>query len=408
MIIQNSGLPGDLKEFTVRIDGKDISQFVTACTIYMDILAPAWTCNVSIEDHNNLIMNLPIRQGEKIEIKVETGLDSELDGEKTFEFVVGNITDRAFINTMHQTYSIVGVTEASIKNSGTRISQAFTNMSPTAIVSKIVSEHIKDTTVETHDATNTVTTIIPNISPYNAIAQMCRVAVIQDRADFVFFQSDNKKYSLKSIGKIYESEDSGFTFIMRPSSLRDSSGNLKYDYCMAFTEYQISHYNSTVNKASGYYANKVVQFDLLTQNWSEKTFKFGDDVSEDAAKKSWDKDSLFEQDDSSVTFIPRHAGMGEGDTILDSSTTWHGSRKSSLLKLEQENVVIQLPCGVKVWESIGKTCKLDLPSQQDHTDETYDKQMKGKYIIGAIALWLGKHAAFTNLQLIKLRHEQKL
>ena len=42
------------------------------------------------------------------------------------------------------------------------------------------------------------------------------------------------------------------------------------------------------NTSGGMTANKTVSFDFVSKTWSEKVFKYGDDVEADAKNKQWE------------------------------------------------------------------------------------------------------------------------
>jgi hypothetical protein len=406
MINEKSSIPGDLAKFEVKIDGNDISESVVSVTVFQDIFSPTWTASIDLNDTNNMMMNLPIKPGSEVSVSVKTDMKSETDDEKTFNFIVFNIGNKQFVNAMHQTYTISCVSEDFMKNQGTRVQQSYKNKSPDQICSSMISEYIGGS-VDTDAADNQVSIIISNLSPFTAAHQLCKVAISNGAADMMFFMQDDGKYTMKSIEKLYN-EDSMFRFIMRPNHKRDDAGNLEEDYNLCITNYHFEHYDAMSNISSGLYASKLVQFNFIDKTWTEEKFKFGDDVSEDAAKKPWESD-MFEQENSNVSFLPKHPGLtDDGETVFDSAKNWSGSRKSSLMKLEQDKLIIQLPGGVKGWRALGHTIDIDLPSQQDYQDEELDKQFKGKYLVIAISHYFGKHAYFINYELIKKRHEVKM
>jgi hypothetical protein len=406
MITEKSALPGDLAKFEVRIDGTDISESVVSATVFQDIFSPTWTASIDLNDTNNVMMNVPIKPGSRVNISVKTDMKSETDGEKTFNFVVFGIGEKQFQNAMSQTYTISCVSQDFIKNQGVRVQQSFKNKSPDQICSSIISEYLGGS-VETDTASNQINTIICNLSPFTAAHQMCKVAVCGNAADMVFFMRDDSKYAMKSIERMY-SEGAMFKFIMRPAHKRNDAGNLDEDYNMCITNYHFEHYDAMSNISSGLYASKLVQFNFIDKTWTEEKFKFGDDIGADAAKKPWE-DEIFEQENANISFLPKHPGLSDnGDTVFDSAGDWSGSRKSSLMKLEQDKLIIQLPGGVKGWEALGHTVDIDLPSQQDFQNEEFDKQFKGRYLVVAISHYFGKHSYFINYELIKKRHEVKM
>ena len=410
MLVTKSALPADLKKFQVKIDKTDITPAVLTAVVFQDIFSPTWTCTISMNDTNNAIMNVPIKPGSKIKIKVESELQSKMDGEKEFEFIVYGIADRQFQNALQQTYAIQGVSEDFIKNQSLRVKQSFKHKTGDAILKQIVEESLGGEVTESDEGKEKLCTIINNISPFTAAQQICKTTVANGKdpaADFVFFMRDKGKYVFRSVEKLF-SEKEVATFKMRPAHVRDRAGNLEDDYCTCISNYHFEHYDAMSNISNGYYASKMVTFDFISKTWAEEVFKFGDDVSDDKEKKPWDF-AEFEKEDASVTFIPQHPGLSDkGETVFDSAKEWFGSRMSSMMKLEQDKLIVQVPGGVKGWEMLGKTIKIDMPSQQDKSNEQLDKQFKGKYFVVAISHFFGKHAYFTNYELIKKRHEKKM
>lgn len=407
MIYEKSAMPGDLSRFEVYIDNFDVTEAVTSVIIFQDIFSPTWTAAISMNDTNNMIMNVPIKPGSFVSISVKTEFKSETDDEKTFNFIIYGIEDRKFQNALHQTYTIKCVSPDFIKNQGLRVQQSFKNMSPDQICSQIISEKIGGS-VDTDSADNQVSIIISNVSPFTAAHQLCKVAICNGAADMVFFMKDEGQYAMKSIEQMYKKEHL-FKFIIRPAHKRNDAGNLEEDFTLCITDYYFDHYDAMSNISSGLYASKLVQFDFISKTWNEDIFKYGDDVGEDDAKKPWDG-SLFEKPEANITFLPKHPKLAdEGETVFDSAQKWSGSRLSSMMKLEQDKLIIQLPGGLKGWKALGETVKIDLPSQQDYQkDEIFDKQFKGKYLVVAISHYFGKHSYFINYELIKKRHEIKM
>lgn len=403
MIVKKGGLPGDLKTLKLFIDGHDVTQIMSHVEVFLDVLTPNWSCKVYMNDANNLIMTLPIKQGSKISIIAETDLLSVMDGKKTFNFIVYQITDKNFNNFAHQTYTIHGAPEAWIRNMDARVTRSYSYMSPVMIAQAVATEYLRAPITSAHPANNVVSTSPSNLSPFNLIGQMCKQALIGNRSDFIFFQTDNTQYTMKSIEMMYSTEHSGFTFKMKPANIRDSQGNTREDYCQCFSSYYLDHYDGASNKSGGLYSSTAATYDLVSQNWSGKdgTFGFGSMLSK--IKKVWESGGIFDKPSSNITFNPTHPGMSDrGPTALDFAKEWSPSRKSSLLRLEQDNLIIQVPCGINGWKGLGKSCRVELPSQQQVKKIDYDEQFSGLYLITAMCFLLSKHAAFTNYHLSKI------
>lgn len=406
MIYNRPGRYGDLKKFEVKVDDKDVSDAVSSLAIFQDLFTPTWSCQVFFNDTTNLILRLPIHVGSTIKIKIATELKGPGDGEKEFEMIVHRIGDKVFQNHMQQTYTCYCSSKAFLKNQTKRVQKAYQQQKPTDIASNIVSEFLGGT-VETDTADQQIDCIIPNWSPFTAVAWLLKNATKKNAADFVFFQRDNDSYVMKSMETLYTSDDTGVTFKQRPQEVK-KNGEYDEDHSVSVSDYQVEHSDAISNMASGYFQNKLVSYDLLNKKWDSKTFTFGDDCQEDLQKKAWDNPLFQDAADSNIVYHPAHPGMSKNSTPNDFASTWSGSRRSSVQKLDQEKIVIQVPGNIGANQWIGKTCKFDLPSQEDISGETLDKYRKGKYLIVAICHLVSKDGYSLNLEILKKRLEEKL
>lgn len=410
MIISKPGRFGDLKSFEVKCDDKDITEAVLEVHVFQDVFTPTWSAQFFMNDTGNLLMSVPIKPGSMISVKIETDNQSPTDGEKTFEFVVYRIGDKSFTNAHQQTYTLFCASEAFLRNSGTRVSKSFNNKKATEIADTIVKEFLGGK-LDMIPCDDKIHVIIPNWTPFNSIAWLTKHAMKDNAADYMFFQRDNDEYVMKPMEKLYDSDEESteVTFFQKPSEMRGASGEYDTDYSLAITRYEVEHYDAAANMASGYYANKKLSYDLISKKWEEKTFRYGDDCKEDGEKKSWTDGSILEQPDSNITFVPKHPGMADKPSYLDKQDSWEPSRKSSIQKLDQEKIVIQLPGGAKTHEWVGKNCEIDLPSQQDlEPTEKLDEYRKGKYIIIAICHVISRETYSVNIECVKKRLDKKL
>jgi len=410
MIFENPTKYGDLKEFTITIDGYDVSEAIVEARIFQDVFTPTWTAQFQVSDTTNLLMRMPIKPGSKITLTVETFVDSAADDKKTYNLIVYRIGEKQLLGNMHQRYVLFCAPNAFYTNQKKRISKAYKDKASTC-VSNIVSEFLNGQCDAT-EADQSVSTIIPNWSPFNAIAWFTKHATKDNAADYVFFQTDEDQYSMKSMEKMYNSDDesTGVTFIQRIGESKDQTGNYLTDLSHAFSAYNVEHFDGVTNLSSGYYKNKKVSYDMINKQWEEKVFTFGDDCEDDATYKNWDTDLFDDADDANITFMPKHPGMNDqGDTYLDPQDTWNGSRKSAIQKFEQEKLTIQLPGSVGFYKYIGKNCKVDLPSHQDmDSTQLLDKYRRGKYLVLAVAHIIGRVGYVVNLELSKKRLDTEL
>jgi len=406
MRVENSGFHGDIKTIKLTCDGKDITTFFSSITIYQDIFTPCWSANITIEDSANIIMNIPIRPGSSIEVSVETSTDSILDGQKSYQFIIYKVGDKLFMNQMQSKYTLYCASKGFLTNQNVRIQKTYANMKPEDAVSNICSEFLGGSLSKQDTSDVNYHVIVPNWTPYVAGWWYAKLALKNNASDFVFFMNDFDQYSFRSIEEIYKNEKSGVTFKQKPANYREG-GDFVDDYCIMITKYHTFHYDGMGNLASGYYKTKLLSYDVINKKWESKSFSFGDDIPEDKEKKPWD---VYDQaENANVSFLPKHPGLHSNPTIDDQVTNWHVSRKSNLMKLEQDKLQIQLPGGAKAWEYLGKNCEVELPSHQDQSEaDVYDKYFKGRYLISHICHILTQDHYTLNLELLKKRHEERM
>ncbi|MFA6198976.1 MAG: hypothetical protein WC679_01055 [Bacteroidales bacterium] len=390
----------DLSEYSIKIDDTEISNFCMSVVVFQDIFSPSWVCEVYVADTSNLLMLLPIKEKSKIEIQLGTSHNSITDDKKTFTFYVYGIADKVFKSVNDQNYTIIGVSEQFFKNQTIRIQKAFKNISPLDIAQKILKDKL-NVTVETDNCDNNITTTISNLTPFHAVYKMCKFALIDKAADALFYQIDDGKYVIKSIEKMYSDNDSNWTFKIRPNNLKDDLGNQLEDRNLCINDYNVDHYNLGSNMASGMYGSKTVSFDFKSKAFTTKEFNFGDDISEDKKNVSLDEDIT--STNANIRFIPKHTGLQGDKSTTDFAEKWGPSRKSSLMKLEQNKLIIQCPGGVGAWEILGKTVDIELPSNQILIQQDLDPNMAGKYLVMAIAHFASASSYFVNYELAKKR-----
>lgn len=404
-VFQHSGQYGDLKKFSVKIQGKDVTSAITSLNVFQDIFTPTTTAMALVNDTNNLLMNIPIRAGSEIEIEYETEHNSPNDGEKTWKMVIYKVGEKTVHNSKHQTYSIYASHEALMKNQVKKIVKVYKNQPGSSIVSSIVGEFLGGE-VETTGSEGNVTVIVPNWTPFYAINWVAKFSLSSNAADYVFFQNHEDTFVYKPFEQLF-AESEVVTFTIKPTAIRDDAGNIDGDYTTITGRYQFEHFDALANLSSGYYRSKLFTYDFIEKKWENSTFRFGDDCGADAAAMKTDDQNLLQAEDANVSFYPLHPEMMDaGPSYLDKSEDWVGSRKSSLQKFEQEKLLIQLPGSGKCCEWFGKSCVIDLPAQDSISKEEFDTQRRGKYLIASIGHMFTGGTYTANFELVKKRLEK--
>jgi hypothetical protein len=409
MRVEHSGSFGDIKSLKVKIEGEDVTQAILFVEIFQDIFTPCWSGVVGINDSTNLLMRLPIRPGAKLTVDVETKTESPvMDGTKSYPFVIYKLGDKILEGQMNQKYNLYCATQGFLKNQSIRVQKSYPSQKPETTVSNIISEFMGGS-VESDTSDSNYHVIIPNWSPFTAAWWCAKLAIKNGASDFIFYMKDIDKYWFKSIEELYLNEDTGITFAQKPSGFKNDAGDFEDDYSIMITKYHFEHYDGMSNLGTGYYKNKLLTYDMINKKWESKVFSYGDDIAKDKEMKPWDTELFDGAENANVSFLPKHPGLHASPTIDDTVTTWHPSRKTNLMKLEQDKYTLQLPGGAKCWEWLGRNCDIDLPSHQDiDEEEKLDKYFKGRYLITHIYHYITHDYYVTNLECCKKRLNEKM
>ncbi len=407
MKVEKSGNFNDIKSLKAYIDGNEITSHINQINIYQDIFLPCWTSIVTIEDSSNILMRLPIKPGSTFKVDIETQTESIFDGNKSYEFIIYKLGDKIMKGQMHYQYLLFCASKGFLTNQTNRISKTYSNQKPETTVSNICSEFLNGQLEKQDESDITYHVIVPNWTPFVAAWWCAKLALKENRSDYIFFMKDFDKYWFRSIEEIYKNEKSGITFKQKPTSFRNDAGDFEDDYGLMINKYFTFDYDGMGNLGTGYYKTKLLSYDVINKKWESKTFSFGDDIEEDKEKKPWE---IFDQaENANISFLPKHPGLHSNQTIDDQVTKWHVSRKSNLMKLEQNKLQIQIPGGAKIWDMLGQNCEVELPSHQDTDEgEIYDKYFKGTYIVSHICQIYTQTTITVNLELIKKRLNEKM
>lgn len=398
---------GDLKKFVVTVADRDVSAAVISVHVFQEIFSPTTTCIVNFLDTSNLLMTLPIRSGTKVKVEIETDMNCAGDGEQTWEFIIYKIADKVAGSQGTLEYSVYAADEAFLINQTKRIRKSYAGKKTTDIAKNVIKEAFgKNLEVDASD--NTMQMIVPGWTPFHTMSWLLQTSTKDGAADYAFYQKPDGDFAFKSFEKLYSDPDeySDITFKIRPANLKDEKGDSLFDYSTTIGVYWFDHFDGLSNLASGYYTSKTASYDFKTKAWETKTFKFGDDNAQDKKYLKVDSEYMLDSDDSNISFIPKHTGMFKNASYSDTADAWIASRKSSLMKFEQEKLIIQFPgtAGAAKW--FAKSCDVDLPAQDSLSSEEFDIQRRGRYVITHMAHMINKDTYKINAELVKKRLEE--
>lgn len=382
---------GNVRNYRVIIDNYDVTDATIGCKIFHDIQSPTWSAQVFFLDTANLINTLPILSGSKIKIMFETKNGSSLDMKQEFEFVIYRVGDKDMQNQQALLYTAFAVAPDFVKNLSTRISRNFKNTKMTDSIRSIVSDTFENMTVNGIACDNNANLIIPNWTPFNSIGWMMKMAHINSRADFLFFQTEKNEYTLDSILNCFSKLASSEVLKIRPANLRMEIPNDVFN----IFEYEFKHSDASANMASGYYGNTLKTFDFRKKEWDVQEYKTSE-------VKNWKGSDFENASNSVVNFKAKSFGVnGEGISPSDDANIWLQSRMASLMNMEQEKLIVKIPGGVGIYKWLGKTINVDLPSQNTVSKNTIDEKRSGRYLVTAIVHNFERQTYSNTLELVR-------
>lgn len=398
---------GDLKSFKVFIGDNDVTAAAVSAHVFQEIFSPTTTAIINFMDTTNLLMTLPIRSGSIIKVEIETDMNCKGDGAQSWEFVIYKIGDKTIGSQGVQEYSIYAADAAFLINQTKRIRKAYKGVKASDIVTNVVKENFgRDCEVDGTD--NTMQMIVPGWTPFNTISWLLKTAMKDGAADYAFFQRANGAFAFKSFEVMYSdpAEYSDITFFVAPANAHDAVGDSAFDYSTAIGAYWFEHFDGLSNLAGGYYSSTTATYDFNTKEWKTHSFQFGDDNADDKKALRVDSDFLIAGNEANVSFVPKHTGMFDNASYADTAQEWMASRKSSLLKFDQEKLIIQIAGSAGAADWFGKSCDVDLPSQDALSRDEFDTQRRGRYLITHMAHMINKDTYKINCELVKKRLEE--
>jgi hypothetical protein len=283
----------------------DITPLVIEFSIFESVNNPYMLGSLLVEDSsNNIISNLPIQGRERVVIVVSTPAISQQ--EYTFDLTVSGINSRT-IGGRQQVYDLMLMSFAGMQNEGIRIGKTLEGK-PEEIVSSILSKYLKVKKGLKSSPSAFRQKYIPSLKrPFDFIYQLARITVsnweqsnsakssgggatsetpesditgkdmkrLKGTAGYLFYETyDN--YHFRSLNDLM-SQKSKFTFTygIANDGVSDSQNAYKIlDYSFR------DEFDMLKQLRSGVYSTMYVAFDVTTNSYEERLYKFEDSFNE--------------------------------------------------------------------------------------------------------------------------------
>lgn len=391
------------KKIKVSIDGVEINDTWLLINIWESIDSPTWSCDIDLMDSTNLLESIPILHGSKLKISIETMDGCSTDGSVEFIFFVYKIGNKVSANQNVETYKLNAVSKPFLANNTIRINKKYEDMKATDIIGDILFESFPDHTTEIATVSdNTIDILINNWSPFIAAAWTLKQTHKDNRADFMFFQSELNGFKIDSIESMYSDPKNRVSEIITYKI--ENTGTVNY---YNIIKHEWDHVDVQQNLQNGYYKSTVTSYDFLNKKWDESVYTHGDDNKEDLKIAPQWKGALFGSAEKSViSFTPKIPNIFNNSTGYDDSNIWVPSRRAVLQRLDSERFSAQLRGSIGMYNWIGKHIYVDLPNNSEKSGEFYSRFRKGYYLITSMRHHLSPSMYLIDLELVKMRVEQ--
>ena len=427
----------DVSVKTLEIKGatgaQDLNPYFQELSIFEDIFRPALTANLVLIDSHNLPYKIPIVGEETVDIDISLtgfgdGQDSEAYSIKPPPMHVNSLNARSVVDPKKpksQRFTLELVSETFMSNLHSKVSKSYNNNRISNIVKDIYYKYLYDDkigiTAEQTERTERV--VIPNLSPFDAIAWLAERAVPSESSgvNYVYYETMRGSFFI-SLNSLVE-KPSIFKFIQKPR-LEDPSG---VEHASAgiikIKDFKfIKQFDKCENTSRGVYAAKLITHDIVTKKITQ--FEYGGfnewfgfnhcgdfpplsnsevetrsagvvrtshaPSSEANRYPTTDEKNLNNMIDSKVEFYPKHDQMyaqNLNDLYDNKVETWKLRRNGHIGIYDGINILIEASGNSAL--RVGMTAELYLPSPETtdkdkKSDSVDDKFLSGKYLVTAI------------------------
>ena len=409
----------------------DITPYLIELNIEENIFKTSMTGSIVLSDSYNIPSKFPIVGEEYLNIDISlSGVEGRIDDTshtvRTPNMYVNSINSRYFSTKepKAQIFTLELVSDNYISNIHSKISKSYNDVTISEIIRDIHNNCLSDTKpISIEDTDNTVSIVIPNLSPLEAIRWLTRRAIQKDNSgvNYVFFENLDG-FNFISLNKLSEKEPI-FTYRYIPRT-HDSAGveNLSSGVYRINKLHFVNNFNKTDNTVKGFYSSKLITHDIVRKKITQYDFNgyenfmslnhlgsFPTISSSDMQVKSANKarvsfaphdesnnfpittgKQISEMTDSNILFYPKHDRMyarNRTDIYDNKVEDWKLQRLSQIQGYD--NITLIIEAAGNSFLRVGQTINLEVPSNEStdadgSSDKYLDKFLSGVYMITAI------------------------
>lgn len=372
--------------------------------VYESIYSNQITCDIVINDAQNLIMKFPIFGFETLLLEFQTpngGMFSK-------QFRLHRITDRNLIRERESGYVLHFVTFEAINNLKTRVSKSYKGKLISQIVDDLHNNWLQGDSIDIETTKYQHHIIIPNLHPCHAINWLCTHANSAQYlgANYLYYQDKDQFRFVSMESRLVLG--SSKTYLFQVANVRlDSVGHKPQDFAtnvIAAKAYKFDNFSDILqNMDAGMYGNELLTHSHSRKLWKRYTFDYPSSF--DQYKHLYQSNKLessAKQDlNKKENKLKLHSTGHDQDNYPFLPEKWLGQRISQLQQLQNNRLSIIVPGDSD--RTVGQVVEFNLPSPEPPISNAQvdDKYYKGRYLIQSLRHKIDADHYVTEMELIK-------
>ncbi len=383
-------------ELSSLVTGKSIDLFnmFIELNIYEDIFCNTISGTISINDSLDLINTIPLVGEEVLHVVYKTpGLDDDI-ALIDKKFFIYKLSDRILNSEKSFVYVLHFMSEEGYGDMFTKLRRSYTGQL-SEIVKRIFTEDDamgSSSDIEIEPTANAYKFVAPNWSPLKCINWFTArsISIASNAPDYVFYQ-DVFKFNFKSISSLISEEsfikyyynDIDPSTIAHDQELQQIKEINSYSIVESFVNDKV--FDIADRMMLGFYASKLVEFDILSKKVNIKTLDYIDyfDKTKHLEEFPVNSKNFLRNPETHVVYYPTQFYLFD-EFGSDDPMSWVLQRRSLLQQIESFRIDITVPGRSDIF--VGKTIDFEYNTTQVHdtAEDAKEDTYSGKYLISAI------------------------
>lgn len=372
--------------------------------VYEELFNNNITMDLTLNDANNMLMNMPIFGYETILVEFRTP-DKEL-WSKTFRVI--KVSDRILMKDRQQGFILHCVTPEAIMNMQTRATKAYKGKLISEMVEDIHTNILGGGPIEIEKTKYQHHKIVPSVSPVQAINWLstCANSSQFEGSNYLYYEDRNSFKFVSMESRV--SQPPAQTYLFQPANVR-KDGNLNHkspDFetnTVAVEHYTFKNHSDIIeNMQSGMYGNELLTHSHAKKQWQRYKFDYQKSFNDYKHLHENHLDSKMRPDANAFNSKLKLQSTGhDADSYDFLSEKWLPMRISQLQQLHNTHLELVVPGDSE--RTVGEVVTFNLPSPEQPIDnkQVEEKYLSGNYLIQSIRHIIDQNKYRTVMTLIK-------